>query len=86
MTPRLLVLIPLSRSKAVGGRASSHVGLFDGVLDDPRRRVRSALAELLRCADPSELVRVLGARGPLLERAVETTTALAGDPPLLAAW
>lgn len=41
---------------------------------------------MLQRSDPAELSRVLGARGPLLERALSSARALDGDPPLLAAW
>lgn len=86
MAPRLLVLIPPSQAKARGGRATTRAGVFDDALDEPRRQVRAALAGLLSRHDPRELARVLGASGPLLERATAATAALEGDAPRLAAW
>lgn len=46
----------------------------------------AALVGALERDSPAELTRVLGARGPLLQRAIATTRALSLDPPVLAAW
>ena len=81
------VLLPPSESKEPGGRHSAAPGCFDSALAAPRRRVVDALAHLLDRGSPDEISRVLKARGPLLERALESTRRLvAGTAPTLPAW
>ena len=65
----------------------SGIGPFDEALGDDRRRVVEALiAELNRCSTRRQEI-LLNARGPLLERALESTKHLADERvPRLAAW
>ncbi|MHB8379559.1 MAG: peroxide stress protein YaaA [Acidimicrobiales bacterium] len=67
---RLLVLIPPSLGKSIGGRRRSKEGVFDVELDGPRRQVLSALGDLVARAAPRELAVTFNAHGALLERAV----------------
>ena len=81
------VLLPPSESKEPGGRHSAAPGCFDAALAAPRRRVVDALAHLLDRGSLEEISRVLKVRGPLLERALESTRRLvAGTAPTLPAW
>lgn len=65
----------------------SGVGTFDGVLNDDRRRVVDALIEALDGSTTRRQQIMLNARGPLLERALESTRHLADERvPRLAAW
>lgn len=87
MTKRLLVLIPPSQSKSLGGRHRSRAGVFDEVLDEPRGRVLSALADFVVRATPRELEGAFNARGALLERALHATNEVVlGRSALAPAW
>jgi cytoplasmic iron level regulating protein YaaA (DUF328/UPF0246 family) len=84
---RLLVLVPPSQSKSSGGRRRSRAGVFDVVLEEPRRQVLLVLSDFVSRASPRELEVALNARGALLERAVAATIELAlGRSPLSLAW
>ncbi len=81
------MLLPPSESKESGGRAGHSPGAFDHCLGEPRRQVLTALGDHLRLASVAEASRVLGVRGPLLERALDASARLAeGTAPLLPAW
>jgi cytoplasmic iron level regulating protein YaaA (DUF328/UPF0246 family) len=87
VTQRLLVLIPPSQAKAAGGRRALRRGDFDEVLSEPRSQVRAALRDFVARASTRELETTLGARGPLLERAVQATgEVLSGEAVLAPAW
>ena len=63
------------------------VGTFDDALADERRRVVEALIGALNGSSTRRQEILLNARGPLLERALETTRQLAHERvPRLAAW
>jgi len=81
------VLLPPSESKAVGGERGVVGGRFSGPMRSSHEQVRRELRALLRTGDQAALERVLGVRGPLLERALTSTKALlAGKAPVLPAW
>jgi len=81
------VLLPPSESKEPGGRLVAAPGFFDGALASPRDQVRRALSRALVSATPAEASRILKVRGPLLERALESSRELIeGTAPLLPAW
>jgi cytoplasmic iron level regulating protein YaaA (DUF328/UPF0246 family) len=81
------VLIPPSLGKSLGGRRRSKAGVFDVVLDEPRRQVLIALGDFVARATPRELEVTFNARGQLLERAVEATNEVVLNRALLApAW
>ena len=83
----LHVLIPPSEGKADGGVRATTKGSFDASLGAARRTVRSALAETLAGATPAQQFRVLGVRGPLLDRALVASDQLTrGRAPILPAW
>ncbi|HEY5111937.1 MAG TPA: peroxide stress protein YaaA [Acidimicrobiales bacterium] len=87
MTERLLLLIPPSQSKAVGGRRSTKKGVFDEALMEPRREVLSAVRSFLTTATLKELTTTFNAQGPLLERATAAVRDFEnGRIPLLPAW
>lgn len=87
MTKRLLVLIPPSLGKSLGGRRRSKEGVFDVVLDEPRHQVLSALSDFVARATARELEATFNARGELLERALQATNDLVLGRALLApAW
>jgi hypothetical protein len=87
VTKRLLVLIPPSLGKSLGGRRHSKEGVFDVVLDEPRHQVLLALGDFVARATPRELGVTFNARGELLERAVEATNEVVLGRALLApAW
>ena len=87
MAPKLFILIPPSEGKAAGGSKEHQEGTFDEVLAVPRQKVLKALKEALRSSSPKELEKILGVRGPLLERAVEATSELVrGKAGLLPAY
>ncbi|HEV3267409.1 MAG TPA: peroxide stress protein YaaA [Acidimicrobiales bacterium] len=73
MTKRLLVLIPPSLGKSRGGRQRSKEGVYDVVLDEPRRQVLDALRNFVARATTRELEITFNAKGELLERAVGAT-------------
>lgn len=83
----LLILVPPSEAKTPGGTLRSSVGTFDDALDDDRRRVIEALIGELNRSTTRRREILLNARGPLMERALETTRHLADERvPRLAAW
>jgi uncharacterized protein len=83
----ILVLVPPSEAKTPGGTARANVGPFDEALGDDRRRVIEALIKALNASDLRRREIMLNARGPLMERALESTRHLADDRvPRLAAW
>jgi cytoplasmic iron level regulating protein YaaA (DUF328/UPF0246 family) len=83
---RLFALIPPSQGKAPGGRRQTSVGTFD-VLEGPRREVLDALRTFVATASIAQLEIALGARGPLLQRALAATQqVLEGTAPVLPAW
>jgi cytoplasmic iron level regulating protein YaaA (DUF328/UPF0246 family) len=87
VTKRLLVLIPPSLGKSVGGRRKSREGVFDAALDEPRRQVLAALGNFTTGATRRELELTLNAKGELLERAIEASNDVVQGRPLLApAW
>lgn len=87
MTQRLLLLIPPSLGKSVGGRPTSKGGVFDVALDEPRRQVLSALRHFTAHASLRQLELTLNAKGALLKRAIEAADDAAGGRSLLApAW
>jgi cytoplasmic iron level regulating protein YaaA (DUF328/UPF0246 family) len=84
---RLVVLLPPSQGKAPGGRRPSARSTFESALASPRREVREALGAFVARATPAQLEATFGARGPLLERALEgTREILAGSAAALPAW
>jgi cytoplasmic iron level regulating protein YaaA (DUF328/UPF0246 family) len=83
----LLVLVPPSEAKIPGGTFRAGVGTFDEALDEDRRQVIAALISALNGSTARRRELILNARGPLLERALETTRRLADERvPRLAAW
>ncbi|HVB50586.1 MAG TPA: peroxide stress protein YaaA [Acidimicrobiales bacterium] len=87
MTERLLLLMPPSQSKAVGGRRSNKKGMFDDVLRVPRHEVLNAAQSFLTTATAKELTTTFNARGPLQERAMAAVRDFEnGKVPLLPAW
>jgi uncharacterized protein len=79
-----LVLLPPSQGKAPGGSPVVSRGVFNKTLSAARRMVLQALAESLRAGPAS---KVLGAKGPLLERYIEATAMIAAPGALLMpAW
>lgn len=83
----LYVLLPPSEGKASGGTRTTGEGPFDASLATPRRTVRRALTTTVATASAATQSRILGVRGPLLERARDATQALgSGRAPLLPAW
>jgi cytoplasmic iron level regulating protein YaaA (DUF328/UPF0246 family) len=84
---RLLLLIPPSQGKAVGGRRSNKPGTFDDELKVRRGEVREAIMNFLATATQKQLEVTFSARGPLLERAIASMRAMSEEKvPLLAAW
>jgi cytoplasmic iron level regulating protein YaaA (DUF328/UPF0246 family) len=62
------------------------VGAFDVALRSPRRAVRQALGAALT-SPPARVQRLLGVRGPLLERAMASSRlVVAGRAPVMPAW
>ena len=87
MAAPLLILLPPSEAKTPGGTLRPGVGAFDDALGDDRRRVIEALVTALNRSSTRRREILLNARGPLLERALETTRQLDGERvPRLAAW
>jgi uncharacterized protein len=87
VTERLYVLVPPSLGKSLGGRRRGSRGIFDDDLAVPRREVLRALRGVLDRGVPRELESTFAAKGELLDRAIEATTALErGTAPLLPAW
>jgi len=83
----LYVLVPPSEGKAPGGIRAVGDGAFDASLAVPRRAVRTALTTAVANANPAAQSKILGVRGPLLERAREATQALGTRRALvLPAW
>jgi uncharacterized protein len=83
----LLVLVPPSEAKTPGGTFRASVGAFDAALENDRRRVIAALIEALDTSDVRRQEIMLNARGPLLERALDSTRQLGDERvPRLAAW
>jgi len=83
----ILVLVPPSEAKTPGGTARANIGPFDAALGDDRRRVIEALIGALDSSDLRRREIMLNARGPLMERALESTRQLADERvPRLAAW
>ncbi len=87
MTKKLFVLLPPSEGKELGGSRVTSVGSFDDALGSQRLDVIDALASKLSKLSPTQLQRTFNATGPLLERAIASTRALAdGTAPTLPAW
>ncbi len=87
MSSSPLVLVPPSEAKTPGGTSRINIGPFDEALGEDRRRVVAALVAMLNVAPIRRREIMLNARGPLLERAVETTRQLLSDRvPRMAAW
>ncbi|MHB1208841.1 MAG: peroxide stress protein YaaA [Acidimicrobiales bacterium] len=87
MSAHLFVLLPPSEAKAVGGVGRAYTGAFDEQLGAARREVVSALSTLLDTAGRDVLEKTLGVRGPLLDRALASTRAIAdGSCECLPAW
>jgi cytoplasmic iron level regulating protein YaaA (DUF328/UPF0246 family) len=83
----LLVLVPPSEAKTPGGTRRPGVGTFDVALGDDRRAVIEALIKAVNGSNRRRREIMMNARGPLLERAIETTRELADERvPRLAAW
>lgn len=83
----LFVLLPPSEAKAGGGVRNLFGGEFDVELESPRCEVVAALATLLETSSRAALEKVLGVRGPLLERALISTRAIVdGEMGTLPAW
>ena len=81
------ILLPPSESKAVGGETGVVGGPFAATMRRSHEQIRRELRSILRANEPGVLERVLGVRGPLLERATAATKALlAGKAPLMPAW
>ena len=87
MATPILILVPPSEAKTPGGTMRVSVGAFDDALGDDRRRVIEALIQTLDRSTTRRQEIMLNARGPLLERALESTRRL-GDERIarLAAW
>ncbi len=87
MAAPLIVLVPPSEAKTPGGTMRASVGAFDTVLEEDRRDVIKALIAMLDGSTTRRQEIVLNARGPLLERALESTRHLADERVArLAAW
>jgi uncharacterized protein len=83
----ILVLVPPSEAKTPGGSARTKIGPFDEALAHDRQRVIEALIDALDSSDLGRREIMLNARGPLLDRALESTRQLADSRvPRLAAW
>jgi len=83
----LLVLVPPSEGKVVGGTHERQRGCFDDVLYGARCEVRDAVRSLLAGASSRELERVLHVRGTLLDRAwVAMADAVADAGPSMPVW
>jgi cytoplasmic iron level regulating protein YaaA (DUF328/UPF0246 family) len=82
-----ILLLPPSEGKASGGRRTTRADSFADELARPRAEVLAELARVLSGRDPLAGNRVLGVRGPLLERASAATHELvAGTAVVLPAW
>lgn len=87
MAAPLLVLVPPSEAKTPGGTLQGSVGTFDDALGDERRRVIEALIGAVNRSTTRRQEILLNARGPLLERALETMKHLGDERvPRFAAW
>lgn len=87
MARSLFVLLPPSEAKVHGGFRVVKEGSFDEGLRAPRREVVTALAGLLEGGPRELLEKTLKVRGPLLERALESSLEVVRDAaPLLPAW
>ncbi len=87
MARRLFVLLPPSESKEAGGSRSRKPGTFDVALDAPRSEVAQALGALVQSGRSFDIERTLRVHGVLLERAIESSRAVAqGRARLLPAW
>lgn len=87
MSKRFFILVPPSESKASGGWSMSRAGDFDDALRAQRDEVLTALCDVVRSSSRSEVERVLGARGVLLNRTIDAMTLLCeGRAPLLPSW
>ncbi len=81
------VLLPPSESKSSGGERGVVGGRFTAELRTSHEQIRRELRVLMRSGDQVAQERILGVRGPLLERATTATKSLlAGRAPLLPAW
>jgi uncharacterized protein len=87
VTTALIVLVPPSEAKTPGGTSRAGVGTFDVALGDDRRAVVEALIKAVNGSNVRRREIMMNARGPLLERAIETTRQLADERVArLAAW
>ncbi len=87
MARRLFILLPPSESKEAGGSRSRKPGTFDVALDAPRTEVAHALGALVESGRSVDIERTLRVHGVLLERAIESSRAVAqGRARLLPAW
>jgi cytoplasmic iron level regulating protein YaaA (DUF328/UPF0246 family) len=87
VTGSLFVLLPPSEGKEAGGSRAVKIGAFDGTLGSSRLEVVGALARVLESDDETILIRTLGVRGPLLERALAATRSVVeGRAPVLPAY
>ena len=87
MSNALVVLVPPSEAKVVGGSRVRLNGEFDAELRGARREVVRALADFVRQAPNEALERSLNARGPLLKRAISAAKQVdAHRAALLPAW
>ncbi|MEI8051178.1 MAG: peroxide stress protein YaaA [Actinomycetes bacterium] len=87
MTPPV-VLLPPSEGKAIGGRRGSSAGTFGRLLSAERGVVLEGLGRSFAAASAQgSLSKMLGVRGELLGRAIESTEALLeGRAKVLPAW
>ncbi len=83
MSKNFVILLPPSEGKEAGGKRKVTSGAFDAQLRSARSDVRDALGVFLKSASKIELEKLLKVRGPLLERAVESSQLIAAGKPLL---
>jgi cytoplasmic iron level regulating protein YaaA (DUF328/UPF0246 family) len=80
------VLVPPSEAKAPGGTTFTGVDTFANTLGNDRSRLRRHFVAEVARMSTSEQTRLLGVRGPLLERALSATRQLSREPLVLPAW
>ena len=87
MTGSLFVLLPPSEAKNSGGWNAAKRGSFDAALATPRKQMVVALGELLETGSQDLLEGTLKVRGPLLQRALESSWEIVeGRAPILPGW
>lgn len=83
----LVLLLPPSEGKTLGGTARKSPNSFGRLLAKERQSVMDAVGTLFEVKQHDAIAKSLGVRGALLDRAVESYAQLvSGTAPLLPAW